>query len=209
MQYMSPYYAVTAISSDAPNLEIVGMRQGVSVFNVEMTRKITPLHDLKAVWHLYQFFKKEKPFIVHTHTPKAGTVGMLAAKLARVPNRLHTIAGLPLLEARGPKRKLLNLVEKVTYYCATKVYPNSHGLKAIIVQEQFCKPDKLQVIGNGSSNGINTSYFDPSRFSEQEKAKLKSELGIRSEDIGFVFVGRFVGDKGVNELVTAFQKVQT
>lgn len=205
--YMSQYYDVTAISSDAPNLERAGKIQGVAVYCVEMTRKITPLQDLKAVWQLYKYFRKEKPFIVHTHTPKAGTVGMIAAKLAGVPHRLHTIAGLPLLEATGNKRKVLNLVEKVTYAAATKIYPNSFGLKEIIMQEQFCRPEKLKVIGNGSSNGINANHFNPYHFSEAEKQVLKSNLGIASEDFVFIFVGRLVGDKGINELIAAFQKL--
>lgn len=207
LNYMSRYYAVIAISSDESNLERVGKLQGVSVFNVEMTRKITPFQDLKAVWQLYKYFRREKPFIVHTHTPKAGTVGMLAAKLAGVPNRLHTIAGLPLLETSGNKRKLLNKVEIITYAAATMIYPNSFGLKEIIIQEKFCKPEKLKVIGNGSSNGINTSHFNPDLFSEVEKHTLKTNLGIKSEDFVFIFVGRLVGDKGINELIAAFQEL--
>lgn len=207
LNYMSQYYDVTAISSDKPNLERVGKIQGVAVYCVEMTRKITPLQDLKAVWQLYNYFRKEKPFIVHTHTPKAGTVGMIAAKLAGVPNRLHTIAGLPLLEAKGKKRMLLNGVEKVTYAAATNIYPNSLGLKEIIIQEKFCNPDKLKVIGNGSSNGINTNHFNPDHFSDVDKQVLKSNLGIAPEDFVFIFVGRLVGDKGINELIAAFQKL--
>lgn len=204
--YMKQYYDVTAISSDRVSLERVGRLQGVPVYNVEMTRKITPLQDVKAVWQLFTFFRREKPFIVHTHTPKAGTVGMIAAKLAGVPHRLHTIAGLPLLEATGKKRKLLNMVEKMTYAAATKIYPNSYGLKEIIIQEKFCKSEKLTVIGNGSSNGINTAYFDPALFSEEDKTILKNKLGIDPSDFVFIFVGRLVGDKGINELVSAFQK---
>jgi glycosyltransferase involved in cell wall biosynthesis len=174
-----------------------------------MTRKITPLKDLKAVWQLYRYFKKVHPFIVHTHTPKAGTVGMLAAKLAGVPHRLHTVAGLPLLETNGNKRKLLNFVERITYGCATMIYPNSLGLKTIIVKEQFCKPAKLKVIGNGSSNGINTSYYNPLLFSYEEREILKSNLGIDFNDFVFIFVGRLVKDKGINELVTAFSNLSS
>lgn len=207
LYFMKQFYAVTAISADKPNLERVGQLQDVLTYHVEMTRKITLWQDLKAVWQLFRFFKKEKPFIVHTHTPKAGTVGMIAAKLAGVPHRLHTVAGLPLLEATGNKRKLLNFVEKITYACATKVYPNSNGLRRIIIREQFCEQEKLKVIGNGSSNGINTSYFDPELFSINEKQKLKTNLGITPEDFVFIFVGRLVGDKGINELIQAFQKI--
>jgi glycosyltransferase involved in cell wall biosynthesis len=207
LHFMKSYYKVTAISADKYNLDRVGQLQGVPVFHLEMTRQITPLQDLQAVWKLFHFFKKEKPFIVHSHTPKAGTVGMLAGKLAGVPHRLHTVAGLPLLEATGMKRKLLNFVEKITYACATKVYPNSNCLRGIIIQEQFCEPEKLTVIGNGSSNGINTSYFDPDLFSVNDKQSLKNELGISPEDFVFIFVGRLVGDKGINELIQAFQMI--
>ena len=203
--FMNQFYKVIGVSSDASYLKRVGEKENIEVQHIEMTRQITPMQDLKSVYQLYNFFKKEKPHIVHTHTPKAGTVGMLAAKLAGVPHRFHTIAGLPLMEAVGGKRKVLNLVEKITYACATKIYPNSFGLKEIILKEQFCKPDKLKVIGNGSSNGIDTSYFDSSHFSEMQNNTLKQELNISNNDFVFVFVGRLVGDKGINELVKAFK----
>ncbi len=172
-----------------------------------MTRKITPIKDLVAVFQLFLFLKKTKPFIVHSHTPKAGTVAMIASKMAGVPNRLHTIAGLPLLEATGNKRKLLNFVEKITYKCATKVYPNSNGLKKIIIQEKFCQSDKLKVIASGSSNGIKTDHFNPELFTIKEIQNLKDTLGIEPLDFVYIFVGRLVGDKGINELVKAFSKL--
>ena len=102
----------------------------------------------------------EKPHIVHTHTPKAGTLGMLAARFAGVPHRLHTIAGLPLLETQGLKRKLLNTVEKLTYACSTLILPNSFAMQDIVLEEKFCKKEKLRVIGNGSSNGIDTDHYN-------------------------------------------------
>lgn len=210
LRFMKDYYEVLAVSAGPDTeLEEVGVREGVPTKLVAMTRSITPLQDLKAVWQLYKLFKKEKPHIVHTHTPKAGTLGMLAAKLAGVPHRLHTLAGLPLLEATGGKRKLLNAVEKATYACATHIYPNSFGLKEIIIQEQFCKPAKLKVLGNGSSNGIDTSSFNPENFSAQQNQEVKHSLGIHPNDFVFIFVGRLVGDKGIYELVKAFSQLET
>lgn len=171
------------------------------------TRKITPLKDLKALFLLYRFLKKEKPQIVHSHTPKAGTLGMLAAKLAGVPVRLHTVAGLPLMETQGVKRLVLNFVEKITYCCATKIYPNSLGLQNVILENGFCKPEKLKVIGNGSSNGIDTQYFNPESVSEVQKLDIQEKHKIQTSDFVFVFVGRLVKDKGINELVEAFRSV--
>ena len=208
MKFMASHnFEVFGISSPGELLEKVGNKEGVIVKGIKMSRKITPIQDLRAVLKLYWFFKKENPQIVHTHTPKAGIVGMLASYFAKVPNRLHTVAGLPLLEEIGIKRKILNIVEKLTYSCATKVYPNSYGLKEIIKENQFANEDKLKIIANGSSNGIDTSYFDPELFSTKDNEYLKAKLGIKKTDFVYIFVGRIVSDKGINELITAFEKL--
>lgn len=206
LKFMSQYYEVVGISSqEGTRLQEVADAEEVRVIPVEMTRKITPIKDLKAVYQLYKIFKAEKPQIVHSHTPKAGTLSMMAAFFARVPHRLHTIAGLPLLEVKGPKRILLDIVEKFTYGFATMIYPNSFGLKQIILDLKYTKERKLKVIANGSSNGIDTSHFNPSLYSINNTFALKKELGISSEDLVFVFVGRIVKDKGINELISAFK----
>ncbi len=207
---MTQHYSVIGISSDSGDvnsLMAVSRDEGIRVEGVEMTRKITILRDIKALFRLYRIFKQEKPFIVHTHTPKAGTLGMVAAKLAGVPNRLHTIAGLPLVEQRGPKRRLLNLVERITYSAATRIYPNSYGLVDIILKNRFTNKTKLKVIGNGSSNGINTQYFSPNLFGSEKVVALKKELEIVTTDFTFVFIGRLVKDKGINELIQSFVKL--
>jgi len=204
-KFMSDYFEVVGISSSGQGkLQEIGQQEGIEVHVVEMTRKITPFKDLIAVWRLFRIMLKEQPLIVHTHTPKAGTLGMLAAFLARVPYRLHTIAGLPLLEARGMKRRLLDLVEKFTYGCATHIYPNSFNLKDVIVENAYTNDEKLLVIGNGSSNGIDTEHFNPELYSEESKNDLRRELGISTADFVFIYVGRFVRDKGIHELVEAF-----
>lgn len=208
LKFMQQKYDVIAVSSEKEYLEKIGDREGVATFHLEMTRKITPIKDLIAVIKLTLFLLKTKPEIVHSHTPKAGIVGMMAAFLARVPNRLHTVAGLPLLEATGRKRKVLDFVEKLTYFFATKVYPNSKGLYEIILKNKYCKSDKLKVLANGSSNGIKTTFFSNDHFSFSQKEDLKKQLGIHSDDFVFVFVGRLVADKGINELVAAFKKLK-
>jgi hypothetical protein len=125
LKYMSAHYEVIAVSSGGEYLEKVGITQGVRTEAVEMTRRISPMADLLALWKLYCLIRYERPLIVHTHTPKAGILGMLAAWMAGVPVRMHTVAGLPLLETTGFKRKLLEVVERTTCAAATHVYPNS------------------------------------------------------------------------------------
>lgn len=202
-------YEVVAVSSPGEMLDEVADTEEVPVVSIQMSREITPWQDLKALWKAYRLFKKEKPQIVHSHTPKAGIVGMMAAWLAGVPIRLHTVAGLPLMEATGLKRKLLDFVEKMTYRFATRIYPNSYGLKDFILDEKLCPENKLHVIANGSSNGIDTDHFSVSHFSEEEKARLRNELNISAADFVFVFVGRLVGAKGIYELVSAFSRLSS
>ena len=208
LRFMQNNYEVIAISSEKDYLEKIGKREGVSTYHLEMTRLITPISDLKALLKLTWYFIKTKPDIVHSHTPKAGIVGMFAAFLARVPHRFHTVAGLPLLEEKGKKRKVLDFVEKLTYAFATKVYPNSKGLEKIILTNGYCKFDKLKVLANGSTNGINTTHFSAEHFSFSEKEALKEKLEIQENDFVYVFVGRLVTDKGINELVAAFKKLK-
>lgn len=200
-------FEVLGVSSEGRELQNVSEQEKVNVVKLEMTRTISPIKDLKSLYRFYRLCKKEKPTIVHSHTPKAGIVGMLGAKLAGVPIRLHTVAGMPLMETRGIRRKILDFVEKVTYAAATRVYPNSKGLYDFILKEGYTSKNKLKVIGNGSSNGIDTNFFDKGEIPIGMQNSLKEKLKIFSEDFVFVFVGRLVGDKGLNELVTAFKKL--
>ena len=202
-------FDVKGVSSEGEELKEVCENEGIVMEAINMSRKITPFQDLKSLWKMWNFLRKEKPQIVHTHTPKAGIIGMLAARLAGVPHRLHTVAGLPLMEATGIKRKILNFVEKLTYSSATRVYPNSKGLYDFILQNNFTQSNKLKIIANGSSNGINTTFFSPAQVSEIEKVALREKLNIQPDDFVFVFVGRIVSDKGINELIKAFSQLQT
>ena len=202
-------FDVKGVSSEGEELKKVIENEEIVMEAINMSRKITPFQDLKSLWEMWNFLRKEKPQIVHTHTPKAGIIGMLAARLAGVPHRLHTVAGLPLMEATGIKRKILNFVEKLTYSSATRVYPNSKGLYDFILQNNFIQSNKLKIIANGSSNGINTAFFSPAQVSEIEKVALREKLNIQPDDFVFVFVGRIVSDKGINELIKAFSELQT
>ena len=202
-------FDVKGVSSEGEELREVHENEGIVMEAINMSRKITPFQDLKSLWEMWNFLRKEKPQIVHTHTPKAGIIGMLAARLAGVPHRLHTVAGLPLMEATGIKRKILNFVEKLTYSSATRVYPNSKGLYDFILQNNFTQSNKLKIIANGSSNGINTTFFSPDQVTELERVAFREKLNIQPDDFVFVFVGRIVSDKGINELIKAFSELKT
>ena len=203
--FFKKHFAVTLISAQKDQLQQLAKEQGVGFFPLEMTRKITPFHDLCCLFQLIRFLRKEQPHFVHSHTPKAGIIGMLAAYITRVPIRMHTVAGLPLMEAKGLKRQILLVVERLTYRCATHVYPNAKGLMEFIKEKKLAGNTPLKCIGKGSSNGIDITYFNPDIILPKDLAQYRKKWTIAQDDFVFLFIGRLVGDKGINELVEAFE----
>lgn len=197
-------FKVYAASAAGREIRDIKEREQIIHFIVPYTRIISPIADLRALLLTFKLIKKLNPDIVHTHTPKAGLLGMIAAKLANVPHRLHTVAGMPLMEAKGVNRMILQFTEKITYRMATAVYPNSYNLKKWIESHLRPKNAKIKVIGQGSSNGIDTTFFRRTRLILEQAKDIRKKLKITNSTTVLVFVGRLVRDKGVNELVDVF-----
>jgi glycosyltransferase involved in cell wall biosynthesis len=207
LAFLNNHYEVVAVSGKDAHLENVAQREGVRTINVEMQRAIRPLQDLVSLWQLFWVFKKEKPQIVHSITPKAGLLSMTAAYFARVPIRIHTFTGLIFPSKKGVLQQILIAMDRLLCRFATHIYPEGEGVKHDLTRYGITtKP--LKVIANGNVNGIDISFFDPELYGKEKKVTLKSQLNIKEHDFVFIFVGRLVGDKGINELVTAFQKLQ-
>jgi glycosyltransferase involved in cell wall biosynthesis len=198
-------FEVVMMSSDGPEIESLLEQEGCRHEVVHLTRRITPWKDLIALIKLTRRLRALRPEIVHTHTPKAGLIGMWAAKLAGVPIRLHTIAGLPWTESSGLMRKILIGVEHLTAFAATRIYPNSNQ------QMQFLKSHgiaekKMMVLGQGSSNGIDLERFTLTPALQEKAEALKQEVRLYKGAWIWVFVGRLVKDKGMAELMAAFRR---
>jgi glycosyltransferase involved in cell wall biosynthesis len=202
-------FDVLLISADGKEREDVMEREGCTHLIVPMTRQITPIQDLKCLYQLIKIFRKEKPDIVHTHTPKAGLLGMLAARICSVKLRIHTVAGLPLMVEKGWKFHLLTFIEKLTYASANQVWPNSNSLKEYILSQHLTRPSKLSIIAKGSTNGIDLNRFNPASLSPQVKEEVKNLVSFSTENIYLLCIGRLVHDKGIVELVTAFIQLYT
>lgn len=197
-------WEVLMVSADGKEINEIVKKEGCPHEVIPFTRKITPLQDLACLWQLYNLIKREKPDIVHTHTPKAGLLGMLASKLAGVNIRIHTVAGLPYMVAEKQKKSLLVKIEKLTYSWATHVWPNSRSLKRFIVDENLVGQEKLKVIGNGSSNGVDLEKFNRGVLKENHLVAATMRIMPGDNDFIILAVGRLVKDKGIEELVTAF-----
>lgn len=191
-------YDVVSVSSDGPELERLRAK-GVKTVVVEMERRMVPLKDLKSLWNLIRVFRKEKPDIVHSMTPKAGMLCMLAAWLTRVPRRVHTFTGLVWPTTTGLTRRILMFTDWLTCACATHVIPEGQGVMNDLQQHITHKP--MKVLGYGNVRGV-----DMERFSRRPEVMQLAEP-LRKPGFTFLFVGRLVGDKGINELVQAFQRL--
>jgi glycosyltransferase involved in cell wall biosynthesis len=197
-------WEVLMVSAEGKEIQEITKREGSNHTVIPFTRKITPFQDFKCLWKLYSLFKKEKPDIVHSHTPKAGLLSMLAAKLAGIPIRIHTVAGMPYMVADKQKKSLLIAMEKLTFQLANEVWPNSHSLKEFIIAEELMDPAKIKVIGNGSSNGVDLQKFSREGLAENHLVAATMRIKPGDNDYIILAVGRLVKDKGIEDLVNAF-----
>lgn len=192
-------YEVVSVSSSGPELERLRAK-GVKCLEVPMERHIALLKDIRSLFALIRVFHKEKPFIVHSMTPKAGMLCMVAAWLCRVPRRVHTFTGLVWPTAKGLTRRILMFTDWLTCFCATHVIPEGEGVKNDL-SHITSKP--MKVLGYGNVRGV-----DMQRFSLRPEV-LEKAVPLKNKKVfTFVFVGRIVGDKGMNELMSAFVKLK-
>ena len=193
-------YEVVSVSSPGPELERL-RALGVKTIEVPMERRMSPTKDLKSLWGLIKVFRQERPYMVHSMTPKAGLLCMMAAWLTRVPRRIHTFTGLVWPTSTGLSRRVLMLTDWLTCACATHIIPEGEGVKHDLQQHITRKP--MKVLGYGNVRGV-----DMQRFSRRPEVMAMADEIRKDDTFTFLFVGRIVGDKGMNELMQAFKQLQ-
>jgi len=204
---LSADYDVLALSSPGPELDALGKREGVRTAAVAMRRDISPVADLLSLLRLYRLMRREKPAMVHSMTPKAGLLCMMAARMAGVPVRVHTFTGLLFPTATGWRKHLLKLTDRITCACATHVMPEGEGVRADLVSARITRKP-MRVLGYGNVRGIDLQHYARTPQVAAAAARLREDLGIKAGGMVFVFVGRIVADKGVRELVAAFRRIK-
>lgn len=196
-------YDVVLLSSPGKELDDAVAEHGVNAIAVPMQRHISIRHDIVSLWRIVRAFLREKPTMVHSMTPKAGLLCMVAAWICRVPVRIHTFTGLVFPTATGLKRKLLMMTDAITCWCATHVVPEGVGVMKDLKDNGITRMP-MRVLGHGNVKGIDTLCFS------RRKEVMDLVTQIRKDGVfTFLFVGRIVGDKGINELVNAFVRLQT
>lgn len=203
LKELSKKYEVVAVSSPGEELDQVAKQEGVRVIAVPMERHISIFKDCKSLWKLFLVFRKEKPTMVHSMTPKAGMICMVAAWMAHVPVRVHTFTGLVFPTSTGLKRRILMFTDWLTCACATHIIPEGEGVKNDLLNNGITKKP-LKVLGYGNVRGV-----DMEKYSLREGVRRKMEEQSLRDDskFTFLFVGRIVGDKGINELCHAFCRI--
>lgn len=194
-------FKAISLSSPGPDAEAL-QAEGWRVETVPMERHISPLRDLRSLWRLVRVFRRERPTMVHSMTPKAGLLCMLAAWLCRVPVRVHTFTGLVFPTATGLTRRILMLTDSITCACATHIIPEGEGVRRDLLNHGITRKP-IRVLGYGNCQGIDLEYFNPAN---REIATEATHLR-KSGTFTFIAVGRLVGDKGINELVAAFARL--
>lgn len=200
---LNEIYDVKLISSDEARLKETALKEGVSYKSIPMVRDISIFRDFISFFLIIFYFLINRPYAIHCNTPKASLLGLIAGFFVRVPVRIYYIHGLRYEGARGKKRKLLKAIECVSCWCATDIIAVSNGVKAKV--EEGITKKSIKVILNGSPNGIDVDKFINYKPDCQN---TKKDLNISRNDFVFGYVGRLVADKGINELVHAFNMLE-
>lgn len=195
-------FEVIALSSPGLDLEELREREKVKTIGIPMERRISPFKDIISLFRLIKTISKEKPEIIHSITPKAGLLSMLAGWICRVPHRIHTFTGLVFPTSKGLKRGLLMMTDALTCGFATNVHAEGKGVKRDLQIHKITKKN-IEILNNGSIKGVDMEYFDP----ELVELKNKTNKIADKSKYTFIFIGRVGADKGLNELVESFSKI--
>ena len=205
IEALSHTYEVWVVANVASESELAFLPDAVSVFPVPLERRPAPVRDLAALWALYRLFRRGRPALAHSLTPKAGLLTMVAAFAARVPVRVHTFTGQVWVTRPQWSRRLLKSADRLIAALATDLLLDSPSQRDFLVQEGVLQPGRSSVLADGSIAGVDTVRFAPD---PTVRASTRAQLGIPDDGVLFLFVGRLTFDKGVIELAQAFRKVR-
>jgi glycosyltransferase involved in cell wall biosynthesis len=194
-------FHITVVSSPGPLLDRLAMSEGAEVVAIPIEREISLISDLLSLFRFWRMLVRVKPDMVEFSTPKAGLLGLLAARLCGVPKRIYLLRGLKLETAKGFKRRVLLAAERLASCCAHVVVCNSPSLREQAIGLGIAPASKLVLLGGGSSNGVDRFRFAPG------PTLMRQQLGIPLDAQVIGFVGRLTRDKGVPELVEAFEHI--
>ena len=173
----------------------------IQILPVKIIRNISPWQDILALFQLLKIFRYEKFDLIHSVTPKAGILAMVAGKIAGVPIRIHIFTGQVWVTCKGIKKLLLRYMDKILSASATHILADSFSQRSFLITENIVHANKITVLANGSISGIDRERFKPD---PNKRVEIREKLNIKNSDVVFLFVGRLKKDKGVLDIAAAF-----
>ncbi len=198
-------FTTTVVCADDPQIRNY-IPAETNFFPVKFSRVLSPVSDVKVLWKLYRFFRNKKFAIVQYSTPKASLLGSIAAFLARVPIRIYILWGLYYMGQSGLKKFMFKTFERIICLLSTNIVPIAHEMINFVNSERLAKKSKCEVMHNGSACGIDLHRFDPEKWRDSRN-KVRNNLNIPEHAVVIGTVARLTGDKGINELVIAFNRL--
>jgi glycosyltransferase involved in cell wall biosynthesis len=202
IQVLSKHYKVTVVMNGAVDEEWIDTFQGVTFKHISILRQVKIIADLRALWSLYVYFCRQKFDIVHSVTPKAGLLGMLAACLAVVPHRFHTFTGQVWATRQGISRLFFKSLDRILAMLTNQILIDSASQRDFLISESVLKQGQGNILGHGSISGVDIEKF---RTSPDIRRSVRSDLGIPVGDRVFLYLGRLNRDKGILDLAEAYR----
>lgn len=200
---------MNVVCSPSEYLADYAKEQGFKYAEIPVNRSLSVRQDLTGILHICEFIRKQEIDIVVGHTPKGALLGMIAGWLCRVPKRIYFRHGLVYETSHGLKRFVLKSVDRLTSACATHIVCVSPSVLKRSIEDKLAPALKQTILGNGTCNGIDTQgRFNPAYIDPTELENLRSKYGIKANDFVIGYSGRMVRDKGIIELVRAFDKLK-
>jgi len=202
-------FDVFGVCSPGRMVAEVARRENIAIYTIPIRRPPAPLSDLGSLWQLARLFRRLKPTLVHLHTPKAGLLGAIGALIAGVPARIYQMHGLRMMTTKGLKRRILKLCESIACASVDRVLTDSHSVRSLVISERVCKQAKIKVLCSGSANGVDTRVFSRCSKVVELGSTMRAALNIPTDSLVLGFVGRVVRDKGIAELVGAWNALRS
>lgn len=204
IKQLSQNYEISAICNIPGNESVDWLGSWATPIHISIERKISLLKDIKSLFCLIREFSKNRYDAVHSVTPKAGLLAMLAAFICRIPVRTHTFTGQVWVTKTGIKRKFLKSFDWLIAKLATHVLVDSNSQLRFLIGEGVVSENHAQVLAEGSISGVDVTRFSPDAAS---RASIRERFGLNSHDVLILYLGRLTYDKGLYDLASAFARI--
>ena len=203
IEALSKEYSVYLVANIHDDVDVEGLALS-GWHSIGIKRGISFWNDFKSICQTYQYFRTMRFDVVHSVTPKAGLVTAIAGRLALVRHRIHIFTGQVWVTRRGLMRWLLKSIDRLIAKMDNHILVDGNSQRSFLIKERVLKDGQAEVFHKGSISGVNADRFVPDA---QARKEIRSQIGIKDDVLTFIFLGRLNRDKGIGELLEAFNRL--